>query len=108
MRPQGVAIAILNVSVWLQRTGDRIGEVRIALGPAGPTPTRAFATEEWLRNKPLNQRTLQKAGETMLEEARFRTSPHRATEEYRKHVAVGLLEEVLTTAWKRAGEEVRF
>ncbi len=106
MRPQGVAIAILNMSVWLQRKDGRIEDVRIALGPAGPIPTRAFDAEESLRNKPVNEQTLQKAGETMLEEARFRTSLHRATEEYRRHVAVCLLEEVVAVAWARAGEGI--
>ncbi len=52
MRPQGVAIAILNMAVWLQREGDRIGEVRIALGPAGPIPQRARAAESALQGSP--------------------------------------------------------
>jgi CO/xanthine dehydrogenase FAD-binding subunit len=105
MRPQGVAIAILNLSVWLQRKDDRVEDVRIAIGPAGPIPMRATAAEESLRNKPVNRQTLQKAGEALLEEARFRTSPHRATEEYRRHMAVCLLQEVFAIAWDRAREE---
>jgi CO/xanthine dehydrogenase FAD-binding subunit len=102
MRPQGVAIAILNMSVWLERINDLVDEVRIALGPAGPIPQRALATEELLRNKPINELTLEKSAQVLLEESHFRTSPHRATEEYRRHVAARLLEEVLTTAWSRA------
>ena len=105
MRPQGVAIAILNLSVWLQRQGDLIEEARLALGPAGPTPQRALSTEEALHNQRLNDLTLDKAAKALLEETHFRTSPHRATSEYRRHVAVGLLEEVLAKAWERAGEE---
>ena len=105
MRPQGVAIAILNLSVWLQRQGDLIEEARLALGPAGPTPQRALSTEEALHNQRLNDLTLDKAAKALLEETHFRTSPHRATSEYRRHVAVGLLEEVLAKAWERAWEE---
>jgi carbon-monoxide dehydrogenase medium subunit len=102
MRPQGVAIAILNVAVWLQRNEDRIDAVRIAIGPSGPTPRRAFAAEAVLQGSRLNAETLQQATEALLSEARFRTSPHRATAEYRRQMAGVLLEETLTTAWSRA------
>jgi CO/xanthine dehydrogenase FAD-binding subunit len=106
MRPQGVAIAILNMGVWLRRTsaleGEVIGEVRIALGPAGPTPRRARAAEKILRGQPLEEAVLSQAIEALLGEARFRTSPRRATSEYRRHVAGVLLRETLTIAWERA------
>jgi len=36
MRAQGIALPILNVSVWLERKSERIQEVRIAVGPGGP------------------------------------------------------------------------
>lgn len=102
MRPQGVAIAILNMAVWLQRADDHIGDVRIALGPAGPIPQRARAAESVLQGVRLDPSTLQKATEALLSEARFRTSPHRATAEYRRQMAGVLLEETLTTALSRA------
>jgi CO/xanthine dehydrogenase FAD-binding subunit len=101
MRPQGVAIAILNMAVWLQREGDHIGAVRIALGPAGPVPQRARAAEKVLQGSPLDAPTLQRATEALLSEARFRTSPHRATAEYRRQMAGVLLEDTLKTAWSR-------
>jgi len=37
----------------------------------------------------------------LLSEARFRTSPHRATAEYRTHLAGVLLRQTLQTAWER-------
>jgi len=102
MRPQGVAIAILNNSVWVERQGDRLVDVRIAMGPAGPTPFRARGAEAVLRGGPVTPETIQEAIDALLAEARFRTSPHRATAEYRRRIAAVLLEEVLTTAWERA------
>lgn len=102
MRPQGVAIAILNVAVWLQRAADRIADVRIAVGPAGPVPFRALEAEKQLRGGQMDSPTLQRAIEALRSEARFRTSPHRATAEYRRHMAGVLLEETLATAWSRA------
>lgn len=102
MRPQGVAIAILNMAVWLERDDDCIRDVRIALGPAGPVPHRARLAEAALRGSQLDPPTLQRANEALLSEARFRTSPHRATAEYRQRMAGVLLQETLTAAWSRA------
>jgi xanthine dehydrogenase FAD-binding subunit len=104
MRPQGVAIAILNMAAWLERDGERITEARLAVGPAAPTPFRARRTETVLQGQPLTAETIAAAYEALLTEARFRTSPHRATAEYRRHLAGVLLKETLTTAWSRAGE----
>jgi carbon-monoxide dehydrogenase medium subunit len=101
MRPQGVAIAILNLSVWLQRVEERIADIRIAVGPAGPTPYRAHAAEAALKGKPWGASALQEATQALLSEARFRTSPHRATAEYRRQMAAVLLQETLSTAWSR-------
>lgn len=102
MRPQGVAIAILNMGVWLRRAADVIQDVRIALGPAGPTPLRSRAAEQALIGKTPDEKALSLALEALRTEARFRTSPHRATQEYRYHVAGVLLNETLLAAWERA------
>ena len=103
MRPQGVAIAILNLGAWLRRAGDRIAEARIAVGPSGPVPRRMTAAEAELRGQMLDDDTLQRAYHAILDEANFRTSRHRATKEYRQHVVGVLLRDVLTTAFERAG-----
>ena len=104
MRPQGVAIAILNLGVWLRRTEDKLVEVRIAVGPSGPVPRRMLKTESVLRGQSLTPETFRQAYETLLSEASFRTSRHRATSEYRQHVVGVLLEETLAVAFERAGE----
>ncbi len=105
MRPQGVAIAILNSAVWVQREGERIAGIRIAMGPAGPTPFRALAAEETLRMQLMEEESVSRAIETLLAEARFRTSPHRATLEYRREMANILLTDSLTLAWHRTFEK---
>jgi carbon-monoxide dehydrogenase medium subunit len=99
MRPQGVAIAILNLAVWVQRREDLIQDIRIAIGPAGPTPLRARRTEAVLRGASFGQ-DLSAAVETLLAEARFRTSPHRASVEYRRQLAPALLADALQAAWQ--------
>jgi carbon-monoxide dehydrogenase medium subunit len=105
MRPQGVAIAILNMAVWLDRQDDRVVNARIAVGPAGPTPTRARAAEAALQGRTCDPQSITLTLQALLGEARFRTSPHRATAEYRCHLAGILLEETLSDAWQRAAVE---
>ena len=104
MRPQGVAIAILNLGIWLRRMEDKLAEVRIAVGPSGPVPRRMAVAENLLCGQNLTPAVLQKAYESILNEASFRTSRHRATSEYRQHVVGILLEETLRVAFERAGK----
>jgi carbon-monoxide dehydrogenase medium subunit len=104
MRPQGVAIAILNLGAWLRREGEHVADLRIAVGPAGPVPFRAHAAEAVLRGRRMDGGSLQAALDALLGEARFRTSPHRATAAYRREMAGVLLEDVLNLAWERAAE----
>jgi CO/xanthine dehydrogenase FAD-binding subunit len=105
MRPQGVAIAILNTAIWLERQGDRIEDIHLAVGPAGPRPFRLRQAEAAMRGKPFDDATLAAGKQAILAEARFRTSPHRATAEYRRHLSGILLEETLTLAWQRSLEQ---
>lgn len=102
MRPQGVAIAIQNMGIWLRREEETIADICIAVGPAGPKPLRAHHAEEALRGKPPTEENLAEAEKALLSEARFRTSPHRATADYRTHLAGVLLRQTLQTAWERA------
>ena len=102
MRAQGIALPILNLAVWLERCADRIANVRIAVGPGGRTPFRARATEKVLSGKPLTAETVTSALDVLLQEARFRTSPQRASADYRKHIVGGLFKDTLDAAWLRA------
>jgi xanthine dehydrogenase FAD-binding subunit len=102
MRPQGVALPILNMSCWLHREGDRIKDIRLSAGPSGPTPRRLTAAEDVLREQVYSIEVLRAAHEAILSSVRFRTSPQRATAEYRQHLSGVLLHEVLDKAWTRA------
>jgi CO/xanthine dehydrogenase FAD-binding subunit len=102
MRAQGIALPILNVSVWLERKAEFIQDVRIAVGPGGPTPWSASAAEETLRGHPYTTAAFGTALEAVLKQVGFRTSAYRASAEYRTHLIDGLLNECLETAWERA------
>ncbi|GAP06529.1 aerobic-type carbon monoxide dehydrogenase, middle subunit CoxM/CutM homologs [Anaerolinea thermolimosa] len=105
MRPQGVALPILNMAVWIEREGTTITQTRIAVGPSGPKPQRASTIETFLAGKPWNRETISEAIQLMRQTFSFRTSPYRATAEYRLQVCKQLFVEVFSVAWERAGEE---
>ena len=102
MRPQGVALPILNCAVWLERESDTIKDIRIAVGPGGGTPFRATQAEDILRGQSLNKATFESALEALLAQAHFRTSARRAGADYRRHIVSGLFRDTLESAWLRA------
>lgn len=102
MRPQGVALPILNCAVWLERENAAIKDIRIAVGPGGGTPFRATQAEDALRAKSLTAETFESALDALLAQAQFRTSARRASADYRRHIVSGLFRDVIETAWKRA------
>jgi carbon-monoxide dehydrogenase medium subunit len=101
MRPQGVAIAILNLALWLQISGDLIEEVRLAIGPSGPVPRRQGKAENILRGNTLTPEIINKAQSAVLSETSFRTSRYRATSKYRQKMSRVLLEEALVETFER-------
>ena len=104
MRPQGVALPILNMAAWIERDGEHVRAARVAVGPAGPTPQRIRAVEEFLGGCVFNGANLDAAVEVWETSMRFRTSPQRATAEYRKHLSGVLLSGVMEKAWQRTFE----
>lgn len=102
MRPQGVALPIINMAAWVRREGERIADVRISVGPAGPTPQRARTVEDALRGKIYSQTNLDSTVELWRSSMRFRSSPQRSGADYRYHLSGVLFHEVLSRAWQRS------
>ena len=102
MRPQGVALPILNVAAWIQRADDRILDVRLAIGPGGPTPLKLNEAEQILRGQSFSAAILDEAVRAVQNQAHFRSSPGRATADYRRSLADELTREVIQLAWERA------
>jgi len=102
MRPQGVALPIINLAVWLERKDDLVSQICLAVGPGGPTPWRGTNVENALTGKVLNDETLTLATEALLGQVGFRSSARRAGADYRRHIVTGLFKDVIETAWKRA------
>ncbi len=104
MRPQGVALPIINMAVWVERVGDLVQDIRIAIGPSGPTPKRALEVEEFLKGNTPSEANLIQAQDVLNESVRFRTSARRASAEYRYILGGYLLVDTICKAWKRAEE----
>jgi carbon-monoxide dehydrogenase medium subunit len=102
MRPQGVALPILNCAVWLEREADIVKDIRFAVGPGGGTPFRATDAESTLRGQSLNEESFSHTLKSLLAQIKFRSSPRRAGADYRQHIVGGLFKDTLETAWKRA------
>ena len=101
MRPQGVALPIVNVAVWMRRRADLVDDVRIAIGPSGPTPQRARDAEKALTGKPFSVSVCAAAVEALLSKVNFRSSPRRASADYRRDLIGGLMTHTLESAWER-------
>ena len=102
MRPQGVALPIINLAVWLERQEDLVSQICLAVGPGGPTPWRGTDVKNALLGKPLHEENLDLAMDALLAQVGFRSSPRRAGADYRRHIVTGLFKDVLETAWTRA------
>ena len=101
MRMQGIALPILNLSINIQRESDRVKNIMISAGPSGGKPQRIKQIEDNLRGEIWDERLIDFVKENLFENVKFRSSPHRATSEYRHQVLQGLLEEALRTVWER-------
>lgn len=104
MRPQGVALPIINVALWLERRGDLIQRVRIAVGPGGPVPWRAVDAERALAGKAYSIQSSDEAEVALLAQVGFRSSPRRASRTYREHLVGDLFSTTLRSAWERAAK----
>jgi carbon-monoxide dehydrogenase medium subunit len=102
MRPQGVALPILGLAARVALAGGRITAASVALGPVAPTPFRAAQTEAWLAGKPADDATLDAAVAVLLGECHSRTSPHRATADYRRALIPALFRQAAQAALSRA------
>lgn len=105
MRPQGVALPILNAAVWISRKESSIRDIRVVVGPSGPVPVRAGRVEEYIRGGEFGDELFREIREAIPDSFRFRSSPQRAGAAYRYDLCGVLLEEVVRAAWLEAGRD---
>ena len=96
---QADAISLVSVAVWMQRDGDTIRDVRIALGAVAPRPLRAARAEAILRGQIFNEANLKESARVAAEEC----SPIddlRASASYRKRMVNVYVRRMLEQAWR--------
>jgi carbon-monoxide dehydrogenase medium subunit len=101
MRPQGVALPIVNLAAWMYRETDLVRGLRVAVGPGGPRPWRALMAEQALIGQPFGAESKARTVQALLDDVAFRSSPRRATSEYRRHLVEPLLIDTLEIVWER-------
>jgi CO/xanthine dehydrogenase FAD-binding subunit len=104
MRPQGVALPILNMAILLQRVDEVIADVHVAVGPAGISPFRVRPVENYLTGRQKTINDMRIAIDVLIENTKFRTSKYRATREYRSHLAENLFLDLIDLCWNRVKE----
>ena len=98
-----LAIAICNQAVYMETEGDKITEIRIAMGSVAPTAVRAYNTEALLKGA---DKTALENNEFMkvLKDALLKDicpiDDVRATKEYRQSVAFRMLVHHAKQLWK--------
>lgn len=92
MRPQGVALPVISCGVWVQldETMQTFTAARVCIAPMGPRPVRVAAVEEAIVGQAATETTLDAMVEVALSALKPRTSPYRATAEYRREL-IGVL-----------------
>ncbi len=90
---KALSLPILNAAavVILNDGGDTFQVVRLAVGPIGPTPARAFSAEEALRGAAVEAQAIAAAIKLAAQEAQPRSNPLRGSQEYRQEMVKVLL-----------------
>ena len=83
---KAMAIAVASIGINLEVKGNKIVQVRIAMGSVAPTPIRLTATEEFLQDQEVNDELLEKAINKVREEVNP-ISDIRASGEYRRYIS---------------------
>jgi len=78
-------IATLCCSIMVKMNGNKIEDLRIAYGVAGPTPIRAVEAEQMAKGMEITTENLEKIGEKCLENASARDS-WRASKAFRQQL----------------------
>jgi CO/xanthine dehydrogenase FAD-binding subunit len=105
-RRRALVLPILNCGVSVALDGsEQLKWARISLGPVAPVPFRARETEAFLASRPANAETFVQAAKIAAGEAHPRTSPLRASKEYRTEVLQVLVRQGLARAVAQAKEQ---
>lgn len=67
-RRRDLDISTFTAAIWIRLDGEKIADVRIAIGACGPTVVRARRTEDFLRGKLFDEEVMRAAGDVAVSE----------------------------------------
>lgn len=97
---QADAISLVSVAVWVQRAGEAIQDVRIALGAVAPRPIRAVRAEAFLRGQTFNRTVLEESARIASEEC-APIDDLRAGAAYRRRMIGVYVRRMVEQAWSK-------
>ncbi|MEM2958545.1 MAG: xanthine dehydrogenase family protein subunit M [Candidatus Jordarchaeaceae archaeon] len=93
-RRNAFTLSVISVGIYMEKNGNEVKDVRIALGAVAPVPMRARNAEEYLIGKKLDESTIEKAASIVKNEVKPLTDV-RGSEWYRKEMARNLIKRLL-------------
>ena len=100
-RRKAFTLSVVSAAAYVELSGGKISDARLAFGSVAETPVRTRAVEELLRGKALTRSLLDKAAESVKAEVSPITDI-RGTAEYRRDMCGVLLRRALAEAAERA------
>jgi len=109
MNPQGIALPILNMSIWVEREDNILRDIRIAVGPSQGIPGRLELVEDHFKGTEIIDSTIEISEKvvSIFEQIPFRTSKHRSSAKYRHHLVKELFIDTFQLAWDRAENSLK-
>jgi len=99
-------MAKVSASAYVERDGNHLRTVRLAVGGAAPRPVRALAVEKALSGAAFSPAAAEKAA-ALVQESISPIDDVRSTAEYRRLMAPVLVRDAILAAWQRAGGEAK-
>jgi aerobic carbon-monoxide dehydrogenase medium subunit len=100
-RGRGADLAIVGVAAFVVMDGERIADMRIALGAVAPTPIRAKRAEAILRGAAISDRLLEEAAQAAADESKP-IDDVRSSAEYRRTLVNVLTKRAVAQAIEQA------
>ncbi|MTI81149.1 MAG: xanthine dehydrogenase family protein subunit M [Firmicutes bacterium] len=97
-----LALPMLNVSVVVTLSGDKVDWLRLVMAPVAPKPVRATEAEKMIQGKQVNEETIIATANAVASQANPRDSALRGSGEYRKSVLQTLVKRGLIEAFAEA------
>jgi CO/xanthine dehydrogenase FAD-binding subunit len=104
-RRKGFTLSVVNAAVYVEKDGEKLKEVRIALGSVAPTPIRTPSVENMIRGKNMGEDLVEAAAAACAEVAKP-IDDVRGTAEYRKDMTAVLVKRAMREAWRRTGSDL--